>query len=152
VCVLVVSVLVRFLVCLLHSLVALLAGGPGTVVLLVLAVLVVDYWWSLSFFQRFPFVHLPRILAYHPCSFARLSPAKALQCCVLSQRFGVIYLSFHFHHGPSAVSLVVLLLLFLHLFVCLSGCLSARGRRAREPCAYSSSLLWPWVRSGQAAR
>ena len=65
-----------------------------------------------------PFVHFPPILAYHPCSFARLSPAKALQCYVLSQRFGVIWLSFHFHHGPSAVSLVVLLFLLLHLFVC----------------------------------
>ena len=90
-----------------------------------------QFCWSLSFAPSPSSTCLQSYLAYHPCSFARLSPA-ALQRCVLSQRFGVICLSFHFHHGPSAVSLVVLLFLFLHLFVCqcLSGCRSARGRQA----------------------
>jgi hypothetical protein len=64
--VLVASVLVRFLVCLLRSLVVLLGDGPGG-----------PGWQSCwSLLSLLPFVHFPPILAYHLCSFARLSPRK----------------------------------------------------------------------------
>jgi hypothetical protein len=107
--VLVASVLVRFLVCLLRSLVVLLGGGPGG-----------PGWqscWSLSFPP--PLRPLSSNPSLPPVLLRAPVPAKALQCYVLSQRFGVIWLSFHFHHGPSAASLVVLLLPPLPPPVCL---------------------------------
>jgi len=133
VCVLVASVLVRFLVCLLHSLVALLAGGPG--------VPGGPGWqscWSLSFPPP-PLRPLPSNPSLPPVLLRAPVPRECPRalCAEPAVRRHLPFVSL----SPRTLSREPCR---PPLPLPSPVCWPARGRRAREPsCAYSSSLSPP---------